>query len=109
MLFLCKKFYMKKIEAHKHYWWGENHQHYPEQNTIIKMNDPRLFIRYNVGDAMFADFEDFYSSIAEVQWIDFKPNEREQKQILTEAWNFLCIEERILEDDLEEIELDEDF
>jgi hypothetical protein len=31
------------------------------------------------------------------------PSEKEQQKILIEAWNFLAIEERLLEDDLEDI------
>ncbi len=98
---------MKKTEAHKHYWWGENHQHYPSQETIIKMSFPRVFIRYEVGDAYFADFNEFYNNIAEVQWIDGDEiSEKKKQEIFIEAWNFLAIEERLLEEDLEDIEDD---
>ena len=102
---------MDKIEAHKHWWWGENKQWFPEDETLIRMDFPRCFIRYNLGDAYFASFEEFYESIAEVQWMDGeKPSKRVQEQIMTEAWNFLAIEERLLEEDLENIDLDdEDF
>jgi hypothetical protein len=100
---------MKKFEAHKHYWWGENCQHYPGQETIIKMSFPRVFIRYEVGDAYFASYEEFYNSIAEVQWFDGDElSEKKKEEILIEAWNFLAIEERLLEEDLEDIE-DDDF
>jgi len=100
---------MKKFEAHKHYWWGENHQHHEGQETIIKMSFPRAFIRYEVGDAYFASYEEFYDSIAEVQWFDGDEiTEKKKKEILIEAWNFLAIEERLLEQDLEEIEDEDD-
>ena len=42
---------------------------------------------------MFADFDEFYDSIADVQWIDGKPDKATQNKILIEAWNFLTIEE----------------
>lgn len=100
---------MKKVESHKHYWWGENHQHFEGQESIFKLSEPRVFIRYNVGEAYFVDFEEFYQSIAEVQWIDGKPSEKEQMGILTDAWNFLAIEERLLEQDLEDLEIDENL
>lgn len=96
---------MKKNEAHKHYWWGENHQHFDGEETIIKMSYPRVFIRYQVGEAYFADFDEFYNSIAEVQWFDGDQVSYKQKQeIYIEAWNFLAIEERLLEEDLENLE-----
>ncbi len=96
---------MKKFEEHKHYWWGENRQHHDGEETIIKMSFPRCFIRYTLNDAYFADFEEFYSNIAEVQWIDGeKPSAKEQERIMIEAWNFLAIEERLLEEDLEDLE-----
>lgn len=97
-------------EEHKHYWWGENRQHYRDQETIIKMSFPRVFIRYTLSDAYFASFEEFYNSIAEVQWIDGeKPSKDEQKRIMIEAWNFLAKEEEILEDDLEMMDDDNDW
>lgn len=100
---------MKKFEAHKHYWWGENHQHFDGEETIIKMSYPRVFIRYKVGEAYFSSFEDFFSSIAEVQWFDGdEVSESKKQEIFVEAWNFLAIEERLLEDDLQDIE-DEDY
>lgn len=99
---------MKRIDAHKHYWLGENKQHHPEHETIIRMIDPRVFIKYEVGLALFADYDSFVSHIAEIQWIDGKPDKKTQEQILQEAWNFLCIEDEILENDMHEIEEDDD-
>lgn len=101
---------MKKFEAHKHYWWGENHQHWDGEETIIKMSFPRCFIRYKLNDAYFADYDEFYANIAEVQWFDGdKPSEKEQQRIMEEAWNFLAIEERLLEEDLEDIDFDDEI
>ena len=97
------------MEEHKHYWWGENKQHHPDYEVIIRMIDPRVFIKYSVRLALLADFDEFYNSIADVQWIDGKPDKATQNKILIEAWNFLTIEERILEDDLDDLEDMEDF
>ncbi len=97
------------MEEHKHYWLGENKQHHPDYEVIIRMIDPRVFIKYSVRLALLADFDEFYNSIAEVQWIDGKPDKSTQNKILIEAWNFLTIEERILEDDLDDLEDMEDF
>lgn len=101
---------MKKTEAHKHYWWGENHQHYDGQETIIKMSYPRVFIRYELGEAYFASFEEFYESIAEVQWFDGDEiSDKKKQEILIEAWNFLAIEERLLEEDLEDMDDEDEY
>lgn len=100
---------MKENEEHKHYWLGENKQCHPEHEVIIRMADPRCFIKYRVDLAMFADYEKFYDSIAEIQWIDGKPDKLTQEKILTEAWNFLCIEDEILENDMEELNADDDY
>lgn len=98
---------MRKIEAHKHYWWGENHQHHHGEETIIKMSFPRVFIRYKLNEAYFASFEEFYNNIAEVQWFDGdEVSEKQKQEIFIEAWNFLAIEERLLEEDLEDIDDD---
>lgn len=99
---------MKKVEEHKHWWWGENKQWHSEEETLIKLSFPRCFIRYNIGEAYFSSFEDFYGNIAEVQWLDGeKPSKKVQTEIFIEAWNFLAIEERLLEEDMEDIEIDE--
>lgn len=73
------------------------------------MHDPRVFIKYNVGLAMFADYDEFIEHIADVQWIDGKPDKQTQERILTEAWNFLCIEDEILENDLREMEDEDEY
>lgn len=94
---------------HKHYWLAENRQCHPDLEVIIRLADPRVFIKYRTDLALFADYDDFYDHIAEVQWIDGKPDIDTQIKILTEAWNFLCIEDEILENDMEELNADDDF
>ena len=98
---------MKKIDAHQHWWWGENRQWFPKEEILIRLKFPPCIIRYNVSDALFATFEDFYQNIAEIEWIGAAPPKNEQLQIITEGWNFLAIEERILEDDYANIQIDE--
>ena len=62
--------FKKKIEAHKHYWLADNHQHHKGDEVIFKLSFPRVFIRYKLNQAYFASFDDFFGNIAEVQWID---------------------------------------
>lgn len=73
---------MKKIEAHKHYWLADNHQHHKGDEVIFKLSYPRVFIRYRLDEAYFASFEDFFGNIVEVQWIDGEvPDKKTQEQI----------------------------
>ncbi len=100
---------MKKVEEHRHFFLGENKQWFPDEEFIVHMADPRCFIRFSNELAMFASYDEFYDGIAEVQWIDGKPSDKLIEKVLTNAWNFLAIEERILEDDIAEMEEFEDF
>jgi succinate dehydrogenase/fumarate reductase-like Fe-S protein len=60
------------------------------------MSPPRVFIRYKVEEDVFVDFEEFYSSIEEIQWMDEKkPTSDDLEGQLAEAWNFLINEETI--------------
>lgn len=95
---------MKKVEAHKHFFLGENKQWFPQEEFIVHMAEPRCFIRYSSELPMFAGYKEFYEEIANVEWIDGKPSKEEIESVLTDAWNFLGIEERILEDDLTDLE-----
>ena len=59
------------------------------------MDFPQVFILIrDYGEAMFAGFDDFKDRIAEVNF--FNPDDREGaniEEILTDAWNFLSLEE----------------
>ena len=100
---------MKLPEKFKNFFWVENKLFFPEEEFVIKLSYPRVFVRYNVGDSYFASFEDFYDSIAEVQYLDGekeKPSKEEQASILIDIWNYIALEERQLENDLEYIDED---
>jgi len=83
-----------------HFLIGENRLCHPGYEYILKLDEPRLYIKYKLSEGYFADFDEFYESIAEVQWLDGAPSQDEQSRILTEAWNFLCLDEALLEADL---------
>lgn len=100
---------MQKTEAHKHFFLGENKQWFPDEEFIVHMADPRCFIRFRQDLAMFATFDNFYQSIAEVQWIDGRPSDSDVFRVLREAWNFLSIEEQILENDIDAIDDDDEY
>lgn len=48
----------------------------------------------------FTDFDTFYRSVADVQWMDGEPPDAAtQQRILVDAWNFLALDEAQLEED----------
>lgn len=100
---------MKKTESHKHFYLAENRQHFPEELFIIHMADPRCFIRFNDANAFFADYDEFYGNVASVEWIDGKPKDENLiERTMIDAYNFMVIEDRILEEDNQAM-LDDDF
>lgn len=85
-----------------HYYLCENRQKHYGKLGIVKLSFPRCFIWFDDGDAYFADYDNFYAHIADVQWLDGeKPPADELEEIMIEAYNFMVIEDRILENDLE--------
>jgi hypothetical protein len=93
-----------------HFVWGENNISSPEQQTyIIKLDAPPVSIRFDYSQGMFATFEEFYDSIADVQFFsNERPSKEKVDKILIDAWNFMALEERKLDEDLDEMEEDED-
>jgi len=81
---------------------------FPDEEFIFKMNYPRVFVRYSLDDGYFADFDEFFANIAEVQYIDGeRPSEKEHIAIITDIWNFLALDERMLENDMADIDIEE--
>lgn len=92
--------YTDTPEEYAAFFLSENNVTHPDYEYIIHLDEPRCFIKFRNDLAMFASFEEFYGSIAEVQWLDGKrPDKHTEETLLTKAWNFLAIEERILEDE----------
>jgi len=51
---------------------------------------------------MYSDYEEFYNAIANVQFLyGERAGEAEVNRILTEDWNYLALEERKLDEDLD--------
>jgi len=93
----------------KNFFWGENKLFFPDEEFVIKLSYPRVFVRYNIADSM-TDFNSFIHEIVEIQYLDGeRPSEREQKEILTDIWNYIALEERQLEDDLANGEIENFF
>jgi hypothetical protein len=98
-----------KNERYTHFYIAENQLCHPGYEFILHMDFPRCFIRYKLGEGYFSGYDEFFASVAEVQWIDgVKPSEAEQQRILTAAWNFLALDERLLEGDIDAINDEDD-
>lgn len=89
-------------DQYKHFLIGENRLCHPGYEYILKLDEPRLYIKYKLKQGYFADYDEFFSSIAEVQWLDSPPPTPEEKeQILSDAWDFLALDEELLDSDLD--------
>lgn len=96
---------MKIPEKFKNFFWGENKLFFPDEEFVIKLSYPRVLVRYNVGDSYFANFEDFVGNIVQIQYLDGakeKLPELEHRALLINIWNYIAIEERLLEQDLDD-------
>lgn len=92
------------------FYIAENILDWPGQLGIVKLSEPRLFIRFNYGESYFASYEEFISEIAVIEWIDgVRPTKSEQEEILTDCWNFLALTERKEDELFEQDELDDDY
>ncbi|MEI6865597.1 hypothetical protein [Flavicella sp.] len=94
------------MKKYKHFVWAENNISQEAQQTyIVKLDFPACSIRFDYSEGFYAGYDEFYKSIADVQFFtNDRPSEEEVAEILTNAWNFLVLEEKRLDRDLEEIE-----
>lgn len=100
---------MNTPEKFKHFFWGENRLFFPEEEYVIKLSFPRMFVRYKVGDSLFVSFEEFVKNIAEIQYLDGeRPDEEEMQEHMIDVWNYVALCERQLEDDMAEMD-DDDY
>lgn len=99
---------MATNDRYTHFYIAENQLCHPGHEFILHMVEPRCFIKYKLADGYFASYEEFYGSVADVQWIDGeRPDKHTQDRILTDAWNFLALDEARLEEDLTDIDDEE--
>ncbi len=88
-----------------HWLWGNNNLRPDRPNYLINL-EYGVSIQF-AEDAQYADWEEFYASAADIQFLTGERPDQEQVEILMiEAWNFLCLEERLLEE-LEEEETED--
>ncbi len=87
----------EKIQEHFYHWvWGNNFIRGDEPSYLINL-ELGLSIRFDYKEGFFASYEDFIENIADIQFMlgDRPDDEDELERILTDAWNYLGIEERI--------------
>lgn len=97
----------EKQIAYSDYWWCENKLSQEGFEAIIKVSPPQVFVKFSSKLAMGASFKDFYKNIAEVSWFGTEPSEAVKSNILLDAWNYLALEERILDNDIDNMPNDE--
>ena len=81
------------LANYDHWLWGENtlREDHPEYLINLEIG---VSIRFNSSIAMYADYEEFYNGIADVQFFyGDRPDEDEVDRILTEGWNYLDFSE----------------
>lgn len=88
------------------WWYCDNFVHPRHQGQIglLYMGEPRVFILIrDDADCYFSSFEEFKEHLAEVHF--FYPEERDTTNIdrlLTDAWNFMSLQEEANEEGAEE-------
>ncbi|MBS2212178.1 hypothetical protein KEM09_12240 [Carboxylicivirga mesophila] len=87
-------------EKFKNYYLGTNNLFFPKYEFVVKLSFPRVFVRFIRTEGYYANFEKFFKSVAEVQYLDgIKPPEVEEQLILSEIWDFLTMVKSPTEDD----------
>lgn len=77
------------------WWYCDNIVNHPGEIGLLRMDFPRVFVLIrDYEDAYFSSYEEFASHIAEVNFLD--PEDRKTADIdgiLTDAWNFMALQE----------------
>lgn len=99
----------KLSKKYFHWFIGDNNIRADRPQYIANM-DIGIVIRFEENEvSLFADFDEFYNGIADVQFIyGNRPDKDRMQRILIDAYNYMIIEDRILEQDLEDLDLEED-
>lgn len=87
---------LRKAEKYFRHWvWGDNVLSDPENSYLINL-EYGLSLKFPYGEAFFASFEDFETSLADVQFLSgHRPDAETVEKLIIDAWNFLGISERL--------------
>jgi len=81
-----------------HWLWGENKLREDKPEYLINL-DVGVSIRYDPSLSTLASYEEFYDSIADIQFLSgVRPSPIEVEKIKVEAWNYLIKEEEKLDE-----------
>lgn len=95
-------------EKYLHWLWGENQLRDDKPEYLINL-EYGVSIRFDLVGAFGASFEDFYDSIADIQFLTgARPDKAILDALMIDAWNYLALEERQLEEDISGMK-EEDF
>lgn len=84
-----------------HWLWGDNNLRHDAPNYLINL-EYGVSIKFQY-DAEFEDYEEFYGSVADVQFLTGeRPDQDRVQKLMLDAWNYLCLEERLLDEPEEE-------
>ena len=90
---------MDIADQYFHWLWGDNQLRPDKPNYLINL-EHGIIIRFDYELAMFAGYDEFVNHISQINWLPGYNHDEESKEFLiTEAWNYLCFEERQLEED----------
>ena len=71
---------------------ASNSLFFPDYEFVIKLSFPSVFVRFKLTEGYYANFNKFFSSVAEVQYLEgVKPSKVEEQEILNEVWDFLTM------------------
>lgn len=104
---MSKTVRQEAIERSASWWYCDNIVCHPEQIGLLRMDFPRVFILIrDYAESYFASFDEFRAHIAEVNFFDLTDRDTaDLEDILTDAWNFLSLQE---EEEERQAELYED-
>lgn len=83
------------IRRCEHWWYCDNVVSYPHIIALLHMDFPRVFILIrDYEEAYFATYEEFRDGIAEINFFDSTDRDNADiDALLTDAWNFLALQE----------------
>lgn len=91
-------------EKYFHWIWGENTLRDDNPEYLINL-EIGISIQFDSELGMFATYEEFFNGIADIQFFyGNRPEQNKLDSILTDAWNYLALEERNLKGDLSNID-----
>lgn len=85
----------KAAKYFTHWVWGDNVLIGKDHTYLINLEHGVSF-KFNYVDTFFASFEDFESSLVDVQFLSgYRPDEQIIEELIIDAWNFLGLCERL--------------